>query len=78
MECVKRGAEERTSRYYLEKLYKEGKLDVEQRTLYRKSLEDAGDRDEVKALTGEEFKQLSDQEKCLPENWYLYLSLIHI
>ena len=72
MACVKRGAEEKTSRYYLEKLYKEGKLDVEQRTLYRKSLEDAGDRDEVKALTGEEFKQLSDQEKCLPENWYLY------
>lgn len=28
--------------------------------------------DEVKVLTGEEFKQLSDQEKCLPENWYLY------
>ena len=49
MECVKRGAEERTSRYYLEKLYKEGKLDVEQRTLNRKSLEDAGDRDELKA-----------------------------
>ena len=72
MECVKRGAEERTSRYYLEKLYKEGKLGAEQRTLYRKSLEDAGDWDEVKALTGEEFKRLSDQEKCLPKNWYLY------
>ena len=72
MECVKRGAEEKTSRYYLENLYKEGKLSAEQRTLYRKSLEDAGERDKVKALTGEEFKQLSDRERCLPEYWYLY------
>lgn len=72
LECVKRGAKEESSQFYLDELYRQGALSKEQLPSYRVSLEDAKRNAELKHITGEEFKQLSDAERCLSQYWYLY------
>ena len=72
LECVKRGAKEETSQFYLDELYRQGNLSKEQLPSYRVALKDAKRNAELKHITGEEFKQLSDAERCLSQYWYLY------
>ena len=72
LECVKRGAKEETSQFYLDDLYRQGKLDNKQIASYRAALKDAKRNTELKQVTGEEFKQLSDAERCLASYWYIY------
>lgn len=72
LECVKRGAKAETSQFYLDQLYRQGKLDKQQLISYRAALGDAKRNTELKQITGEEFKQLSDDERCLSRYWYIY------
>ncbi|HJA15682.1 MAG TPA: thioredoxin family protein [Candidatus Butyricimonas faecavium] len=72
LECVKRGANEETSQFYLDQLYRQGKLAKQQLVSYRAALKDAKRSAELKHITGEEFKQLTDAERCLLRYWYLY------
>lgn len=72
LECVKRGANEETSQFYLDQLYRQGKLAKQQLVSYRAALKDAKRSAELKHITGKEFKQLTDAERCLSRYWYLY------
>lgn len=47
-------------------------MSKEQLPSYRVALKDAKRNAELKHITGEEFKQLSDVERCLSQYWYLY------
>ncbi|MCQ4872973.1 thioredoxin family protein [Butyricimonas paravirosa] len=72
LECVKRGAKAETSQFYLDQLYRQGKLEKQQLVSYHAALRDAKRNAELKHVTGEEFKQLSDDERCLARYWYIY------
>lgn len=69
---VSRGMQEESCLLYLEKRYEKGKLNKKQRSLYMLALKDAGEDLKIKEVSGQEFQQLSDKERCSPEYWGLY------
>lgn len=72
LECAKRGANEKTSLSYLQKVYNEGKATPEQVEAYRTALSDAGDRGRLYQITERDFKGMNDEQRCAAENWYIY------
>lgn len=69
---VSRGMQEESSLLYLEKHQAKGKLNKKQRSLYMLALKDAGEDLKIKEVSGKEFEQLNDKERCSLEYWGLY------